>query len=77
MVSEVPVHGHLASLLQVCGEAENHGAEDIMEQSCSLHGGQEAERKTGKNQGRTYSPRTCPPSDLLPPARLQPRTLTF
>jgi hypothetical protein len=45
LVSEVSVYGQLVSLFQAYYEAEYHGREQLIEQSCSSHGGQEAERE--------------------------------
>jgi hypothetical protein len=40
----VSVHGQLAPWLWACGKAEHHGGEHTVEQSCSLHSDQEANR---------------------------------
>jgi hypothetical protein len=45
MVSSFSVHGCLAPLLSACDEAEYHGGKQVMEQSCTLNGSQEAKRE--------------------------------
>jgi hypothetical protein len=50
MVLEIPVHGHLASLLWAWGEAETSWWKGMAEDSCFPHDSQEAEReKKGPN----------------------------
>jgi hypothetical protein len=56
MVSEVLVHGHLASSLWIYGKAEHHGREYMVEQSCSPHGSQKAKKKP-EERARD---KTCP-----------------
>lgn len=43
-LSEVLVHGHLASLFWACGKAECLGREHMVKQSCLLFGAMEASR---------------------------------
>lgn len=58
MVSDVSIHGHLATLVYAkCilsvllnGKAEHHGQESIVDLSFSVHGGQEIVSKRGKIQ---------------------------
>jgi hypothetical protein len=46
MVSEVSVHGQSLPHFWVQDEAEHHGSNCVMEQSCSPHGSQEAESES-------------------------------
>jgi hypothetical protein len=45
MVLEVSVHTHLTPLLWAFDRAEYHGRDCMVEQSCSSHDGQEAEKE--------------------------------
>jgi hypothetical protein len=65
-VSEASVHNCLASSLWAYGEAEHHGEEGIVEQSCSFHGVQEAERDSDR-KGTRYIFQRHAHSDLLAP----------
>jgi hypothetical protein len=47
IVSDVSVCGQLAPLFLDCGEAEFHGRKQVVEQSCSPCGSQEADRERG------------------------------
>lgn len=62
MVSKVSGHGQLAPLLWTCDEAEYHGGEGTIEQSCSSHGGLEAEgeRREEWVGDKIYPSRACP-----------------
>jgi hypothetical protein len=59
MVSEV--HCGLVPLLWVCGEAENHGGEGIMEKRCSPVDGWEAQTRGGRTWGQDISFKGTPP----------------
>lgn len=47
----VSVHGQLVPLPWTCGEAEHHGGQNLVEKSCSAHGGQEAKEGGGQGPG--------------------------
>jgi hypothetical protein len=64
------VHGHLTPSLWACGDAEHHGGEGIVEQSCSRHGSWDAERERKRRGLMTKTG----PSDLISP--VSPHLLT-
>jgi hypothetical protein len=47
IVSDVSVPDHLAPMFLDYGEVEHHGRKQVVEQSCSPHGNQEADRGRG------------------------------
>lgn len=45
MVSKISVHSHLSLLIWAYNKAEHHRKEYMLEQTCSLHGGQKVEKE--------------------------------
>jgi hypothetical protein len=58
MGPEVSGHGHLAPLLWTWGEEEHHDGENVVEQSCSPHGGQEEGVGEGQDTFQRHDPAT-------------------
>jgi hypothetical protein len=74
MVSKILVHGLLAHCCRPEVGPDIMAGKHEVDQSCSPHDGQEAERDRAGAEDQMHSPKSHP-SDLLPPAR--PHLLNF